>query len=83
MTVAEAKEQSEERAIKVQGYIVKSLGDEKYELQDDSGTIVVEIDDEDWRGVEVTPTDRVELSGEIDKEWNEVELEAESVKLVQ
>ena len=83
MTVAEAKEQSEDRAVKVQGYIVKSIGDEKYELQDDSGILVVEIDDEDWRGLEVTPSDRVELSGEIDKERNEVELEAESIRLAQ
>jgi uncharacterized protein (TIGR00156 family) len=81
VTVAQAMEMDDEAAVKVQGYIVKAVGDEKYEFQDDSGTIIVEIDDEDWMGLEVGPTDRVELRGEIDKEWKKTELEAESIQL--
>jgi uncharacterized protein (TIGR00156 family) len=69
--------------VKLQGYIVKSLGDEKYEFKDDSGTIVVEIDDDDWRGVEAGANDRVELRGEIDREWQRTELDADSVQLLQ
>ena len=44
---------------------------------------MVEIDDEDWRGVEAGPSDRVELRGEIDREWQRTELEADSVQLLQ
>ena len=83
VTAAQAKEMADNSFVKLQGYIVKSLGDEKYEFQDDSGTIVVEIDDEDWRGVEAGPSDRVELRGEIDREWQRTELEADSVQLLQ
>jgi uncharacterized protein (TIGR00156 family) len=81
VTVAEANEMSDDSVVKLQGYIVKSLGDERYEFKDDSGTIVVEIDDEDWRGVEAGPSDRVELRGEVDREWKTTELDVDSVQL--
>lgn len=50
------------------GKIEKSLGDEKYLFSDASGSLTVEIDDEDWRGLTVTPNDTVELAGEVDKD---------------
>lgn len=83
VTVAQAIEMSDDSVVKLQGYLVKSLGDEKYEFHDDSGTIVVEIDDEDWRGVEVGPSDRVELRGEVDRERKGTELEVDHVQLAQ
>ena len=81
VTVAQASEMSDDSVVKLQGYLVKSLGDEKYEFQDDSGTIIVEIDNEDWRGVEVAPSDRVEVRGEVDRERKGTELEVDSVQL--
>jgi uncharacterized protein (TIGR00156 family) len=83
VTAAQANEMDDDSFVKLQGYIVKSLGDEKYEFRDDSGTIVVEIDQEDWRGVEAGPGDRVELRGEIDREWKRTEVDVDSVQLVQ
>lgn len=83
VTAAEAATLADDTAVRLEGYIVRSLGDEKYEFKDDSGTIVVEIDDEDWRGVEATPTTRVELSGEIDRERDKTEVDVDSVRLVQ
>ena len=83
VTVAEALELPDDTDVKVQGYIVRSLGDEKYEFRDDSATINVEIDDDDWHGVEATPDVLVEIVGEIDAERDGPELEADSVRLVQ
>jgi uncharacterized protein (TIGR00156 family) len=82
-TVAEASALADDAPVRLEGHIIRAVGDEKYELQDDSGTLVVEIDDEDWGGLEVTPSDRVELSGEIVKEWNEVELDVERIRRVE
>ena len=82
VTAAQATEMKDDSFVKLQGYIVKSLGDEKYEFRDDSGTIVVEIDDEDWRGVEAGPENRVELRGEIDRDLRQVELDVDSVELL-
>lgn len=81
-TAASAAGKPDDTPVKLQGYIVKSLGDERYEFRDETGTLVVEIDHDDWRGVEATPETRIELRGEIDKEWNKVEVDADSVRLV-
>lgn len=81
-TVTNAASLPDDTPVKLQGYIVKSLGDERYEFRDQTGTLVVEIDNEDWRGVEATPETRIELRGEIDKEWNKVEVDADSVQLL-
>ena len=50
------------------GKIEKSLGDEKYQFNDGTGTIVVEIDDDEWGGLSVNPQMVVQITGEIDKE---------------
>ena len=80
VTVAEALELADDAQVKVQGRIVKSLGDEKYEFTDDSATIIVEIDDDDWDGLEATPDMQVEVTGEIDQERNGNELEADTIR---
>ncbi|HWM28786.1 MAG TPA: NirD/YgiW/YdeI family stress tolerance protein [Woeseiaceae bacterium] len=80
VTVAEALQLPDDADVKLQGYIVKSVGDENYEFRDDSGTIVVEIDDDDWGGLEVTPDIWVEISGEIEQERNGAELEVDSIR---
>ncbi len=66
--VAEALKMKDDAPVVLTGRIEKSLGNEKYQFSDDTGTIVVEIDDDDWNGVTVRPENTVELRGEIDKE---------------
>lgn len=82
VTTAEAATLADDAAVRLQGHLVRSLGDERYEFRDEAGTIVVEIDGEDWRGVEATPETRVELRGEVDKEWNRTEVDVDGVALV-
>lgn len=66
VTAAEAAKLSDDTPVILTGKIEQSLGDEKYMFRDASGTIIVEIDNDDWRGVTVGPNDTVELQGEID-----------------
>lgn len=80
-TVAEANKMSDDQAVVLVGQIQQSLGDEKYLFKDASGTIVVEIDNEDWRGVNVTPEDTIEISGEVDKDLFDIKVDVDSVKL--
>lgn len=82
VSVATALELPNDSLVKLQGYIVRSLGDEKYEFRDDSGAVTVEIDSDDWRGVEATPDVKVELLIEVDRDWRKAEFEVESVRLV-
>ncbi|MBR3675729.1 MAG: NirD/YgiW/YdeI family stress tolerance protein [Alphaproteobacteria bacterium] len=82
-TVQEALDLNDEAKVVLQGNIVNSLGDEKYTFKDATGEIVVEIDDEDWHGVKVTPGKTVEIIGEVDKDANEptkIDVDAVTVK---
>jgi uncharacterized protein (TIGR00156 family) len=82
ITVVEAKKLRDDTYVQLQGVIVRALGDEKYMFRDSSGEIVVEIDDDVWRGVTVSPDDGVEIRGEIDKDilGISVEIEVEAIK---
>ena len=51
----------------LQGYVDKSLGDERYLFRDETGTIQIEIEDKKFRGLTVYPDDFVQISGEVDK----------------
>ncbi len=83
VTVAELGGLQDETPVKLRGYIVKAQGDENYEFKDATGTVTVEIDDEDWNGVKATPETLVELRGEVDKDFTRTELDVDSVQLVQ
>ena len=70
-TVAEALKMRDETYVSLTGKIVNSLGDEIYKFKDETGEVVVEIDDEDCRGVKVTPENTITINGEVDKEMFE------------
>ena len=80
--VKEALKMRDDSYVTVRGNIVKRLTDDKYLFKDATGEIVVEIDNEGWAGVTVGPDDTVELSGEIDRDFNKVELDVGIVRKV-
>lgn len=82
ITVEEAKNMNDDAYVILQGYITDRNGDEKYVFQDKTGSITVEIDDDDWDGVDVSPADFVEIQGEIDKGWTAVEIDVDTISKV-
>lgn len=80
-SVAEALKLNDDTLVVLVGQIEKSLGDEKYLFKDASGSVTVEIDNEDWRGVTVTPKDTIVIQGEIDKDFFKTEIDVDSVAL--
>ena len=79
MTVAEAKKLSDDTPVVLVGKIEKSLGGEKYLFTDNTGSVTVEIDNDDWRGLNVSDKDTVEIRGEVDKEFMNLEISVNSV----
>jgi len=79
-TVKQAEEMKDDSWITLRGHIEKQIGDEDYQFRDSSGTMKVEIDHKRWNGVTVTPKDQVELTGELDKDFNAVELDVKQVR---
>ncbi|HSD70501.1 MAG TPA: NirD/YgiW/YdeI family stress tolerance protein [Woeseiaceae bacterium] len=80
---AEVADLPDDAEVRLTGYVVRNIGDETYEFRDDTGTIIVEIDDEDWKGLEVTPEQRVEITGEVDQERQKTELEVDTIRLAE
>jgi uncharacterized protein (TIGR00156 family) len=87
VTAVTAADRPNESNVRLVGYLIEKLGDERYLFRDDSGTIIVEIDNDDWNGVQATAETRVEISGEVDREWRilqrETEIDADSIKLAE
>jgi TIGR00156 family protein len=79
VTAREAATMRDDAPVVLRGNIVQHLGGDKYLFQDASGTIRVDIDDEEWRGQIITPEDIVEIRGEVDKDWNSVEVEVNRI----
>jgi uncharacterized protein (TIGR00156 family) len=82
VTVEAAKNLRDDHPVTIKGKIEKSLGDEKYLFADDTGNIVIEIDNKLWRGISVDQNDVVEISGEVDKEFMKVEIDVSSIKKI-
>ncbi len=84
LTVNAAKELRDDTPVQLKGRITQSLGDEKYIFADDTGTIIVEIDNEDWRGQDVSPKDTVIIDGEMDKSFfSPTEIDVDRIEIVQ
>ena len=79
-TVSEILKMNNNSYVAVQGNIVKRISDDKYSFKDSTGTIVVEIDDDKWGGVNAGTQDKLELIGEIEKKYNSTELDVDSVR---
>lgn len=82
MTVAVAKTLRDDAWVVLEGNITRQIGHELYEFRDASGTIMVEIDDKYWVGQSATPDTRLRIEGEIDRDWNSLEVDAKSVRVL-
>ena len=82
VTVIQVEEMRDDTPVIVTGYILQRTGDEKYLFEDNSGTIVVEIDDENWNGQTVTPKDNVKLYGDVDKGLFKTEIDVDYIDML-
>ncbi|MDR1215550.1 MAG: NirD/YgiW/YdeI family stress tolerance protein [Treponema sp.] len=80
VTVETAKGMRDDYPVTLQGKIEQSLGDEKYLFADDTGSIIVEIDNRLWRGLSIDHNDTVEITGEVEKGFTKIEIDVSSIK---
>ncbi len=78
-TAAKVKDLKDDSWVKLRGNITERLSDDRYTFRDESGTVNVEIDHKRWNGQTITPQDKVEIQGKVDKEWNEFEIDVKQV----
>lgn len=82
INVVQAKSLRDDAWVVLEGHIVKQVGHELYEFRDNSGSVYVDIDDKYWQGQTATPSDKIRIAGEVDKDWNSVEIDAKTVRVV-
>lgn len=81
-TVANAKSLRDDTWVTLRGNITERISDDLYVFKDASGTVNVDIDHKRWNGLTVTPQDTVEIQGEVDKDWNSVEIDVKQIRKV-
>lgn len=79
-TIKQVMEMRDDVPVIVKGNIVQRMGDETYLFEDATGSITVEIDDDEWRGQTITPSDTVKLYGEVDRGIFKTELDINYVE---
>ncbi|CAI2464708.1 MULTISPECIES: YgiW/YdeI family stress tolerance OB fold protein [Serratia] len=79
-TVDKVKSMSDDTWVMLQGNIEQRVGDDTYTFRDASGTLTVEIDRKRWNGQTITPKDKVQLEGKVDKDWSSVEVDVKTIK---
>jgi len=80
LSVKQAKSMKDDEKVTLRGTIESHIGSDKYIFKDASGTIEIEIDDRCWAGQTISATDRVEIVGEMDTDWNSVEIDVKRIR---
>lgn len=81
-TIDKVLKMPDESFVTIEGNIIKQIGNEKYLVQSGKSTIIVEIDDELLMNITVTPQNKVRISGEVDKDFKSIELEASKIEII-
>ena len=81
-TVDAAKRLQDDAPVTLRGNIIQQNSDDDYTFKDSTATISVDIDRKHWNGVNVTPSDVVEIIGEVDKDKKGVEIDVKQLKKV-
>ena len=80
MTVKEALDAKDDTFGILEGTLVKSLGDEKYEFQDATGTMTVEIDNDLRQHIQLQANQPVKLIGEVESEFMGNEFDVDRIE---
>ena len=78
-TVTEVMNLPDNTPVVMRGYITKNMGNNIFVFEDDSGTIMLEVDEEDWNGNTVRVDDIVTVYGNVDQGTNYTEIDVSSI----
>ena len=83
VTVSQALTLPHKTPVILTGTIVEGIGREKYTFRDSTGEIIVEIERKVWRGLSVSPSDTVEISGKLEKElFKKPKIEVKAIRIL-
>ena len=78
------KNHYDDMRVTVKGYIIKRLSDDKYLFKDETGEIIVDIDEKYMPHNDITPKTLVKIDGEVDvkRKGNKVEIDVHKMEIV-
>lgn len=79
-TVKEALKLKDNSYVTLKGNIKKRVSGDTYIFEDSTGSITVEIDANKWMGQVANKKDTLEISGEIERDFNSVKLDVDNVR---
>lgn len=66
VTIAQAKKLSDETGVTLKGVISKHISGDDFELKDTTGTMVIDVDDDLWKPMQLKVGDKVRVVGAVD-----------------
>ena len=79
-TAADAQKASDNTPVLIVGSIVKQIDRNEFIFKDTAGTEVqIKVGKHAWDGQTILPTDKIELRGKVDKEWNKTEIKVKQI----
>lgn len=83
-TAAQAAQAQDDTQVVLEGMLVRQIRGDRYEFRDASGTITVEIEDEDWPNRQPVLEKRLRLHGDVERKRirRTVEVEVNRVELL-
>lgn len=83
-TVQAAQKMVDHAQVTLEGNFVRQIDDDEFIFRDSTGEIKVDVDDHAWKGVNVTPNDRVRIQGSVDKDFGEpTSIEVHQIQKIQ
>lgn len=77
--VKEVLTMRDDSKVTLRGNIVRHFGGDRYLFRDQTGSIQVDIDHDKWKGLRVGVADMVEISGEVDRDRKDVEVDVDRI----
>ncbi|MDF0606842.1 NirD/YgiW/YdeI family stress tolerance protein [Neisseriaceae bacterium TC5R-5] len=81
-TVTEAKKASDDTKITLEGNIVRQVSHDTYVFSDKTGSINIEIDDEDLPAEKFNANTKVKITGEIDKNLSGNKIDVKHIEIM-
>lgn len=81
-TAAAAQKAMDDAPVTLVGTIARQITSDTYEFRDSTGSITAEIDPEYFPAQPVDAKTKVRLSGEVDRDWNRVEVDVKSLQVL-
>ena len=82
ITAEAAKSLPDDSKVVLQGSIESHIRKDYYVFRDGTGSVTVEIDDDIWRGLIVSPEDTVRVHGEVDRDFGSMKIEVDYIEIV-